>query len=256
MFHRYILGLSLLFTTLAYAGHEKGGVIITYKSMASVTGNPLAYLVEAYAVYETVIVPPANVQITITSSCFTNYAIALPRIGGLIPVHSADYCTPGTNIGGTNGLAHYRDTIILAGTCSDFLFAHIGGIGRYFTTSNIDDNFSGSAYFGVSLDNTLGPNSCPTLPISHFIQGLCINTPLVLYGFSEPDGDSLHFTPSSPQRHLSGTVSNFPYKTGYSQANQVGSNSGFTVNPLNGVVQTNISSQGNYIISIGFTEYR
>lgn len=233
--------LLLIFLAFAsftlFAGHEKGGVVIKYTSMAGVNGNPLSYLVEVYAIYETgAIPPPANISISVTSSCFTNYVFNFPRIGNLTPMNSADYCTPGTNIGGSSGLAYYRDTVVLNGVCNDFLFAHVGGFGRYFNTTNVDDNFSGSAYFGITLDNTHGPNSSPHLPITDLIQGLCINTPLTMYSFNEADGDSVYYSASAPQRMISGGISDYPYKSGYSQANQVGSSSGFNVDPNSGVI--------------------
>lgn len=249
--------LLLLFSAPIFAGHEKGGVILRYESVAAVNNNPLQYVVEAYAIYETGGLPsPASISVTLSSSCYPNSSISLSRIGSVIPMNSADYCTPGTNIGSTSGLALFRDTVILPGTCSDFSFTHTGGAGRYFNASNVDDNFSGNAYFEVELDNTLGPNSCPDLDPSNFAQGLCINQPNILYGFSEDDGDSLYFSPSAPQRISGGSVTNFPYKSGFSQSNQFGTAQAFSLNNQTGVLSASIGAQGVYIISIRFREYR
>ena len=248
---------SLFFLQPGYAGHEKGGVILSYKSVAGVNNNPLEYVLEAYAIYESGPIPaPSSISVVISSSCFSTSSVNLPRIGSVTSLTSADYCTPGTNIGATSGMAYFRDTVTLPGTCSDFKFSHTAGPGRYFLASNVDDNFSGSAYFEVHLDNTLGPNSCPNLPNADFAQGLCINQPLILYGFSENDGDSLYFSASAPQRIASGSVSNFPYKTGYSQSNQFGVSLAFTLNPSSGILSASIGAQGTYVVTIRFREYR
>jgi PKD repeat protein len=255
---KLLLPVLLLFLSSSiFAGHEKGGVILRYESVAAVNNNPLEYVLEAYAVFETGGIPsPASISVSVSSSCFPNSSISLPKIGALNPLITADYCTPGTNIGATSGVALYRDTVILPGTCSDFSFSYTGNAGRYFQVSNVDDNFSGNSFFEVQLNNTLGPNTCPSLPTSDMALGLCINQPQIVYGFNETDGDSLYFTPSAPQRFSGGSVSNYPYKSGFSQNNQFGTSSPFSVNTQTGVLSASISSQGNYIVTIRYREYR
>ncbi len=252
-----VLATTLLISLSTYAGHEVGGMIITYESVAHVNNNNLEYVITVFNLVDNGGIPsPAAVTVTQTSSCYSTVSHSLPRVSvgtnGLLPLIGSDYCSPSTSIQSTIGLAIYRDTVILPGTCINFKFAINGGVGRYSSTANIANGF-GSCHFEVKLNNMAGPNSTPTLPILDVIQAACIGKPLNLYNFIETDGDSLHFGPGFPQ--MSAT-SNYSYGPGYSVVNQIGSTSGFNVNPLTGSLQTQANGPGQFLITINYAEYR
>lgn len=254
---RTLLIINLLFAFhAAQAGHEKGAFIFTYESVAGVNNNPLEYVITGYAVGDAMGIPLPNTKsLNITSSCFPSATATLQKVAVLSVDPISDYCTPGTSISTYNNLSIYRDTITLPGTCSDFLFSVSGSSGLYFNTSNIDDNYN-NAYFYATLDNTNGPNSSPTAEVSDIIQAACINQPLNLYGFTETDGDSVHYSKSAPSKISGSTVSDFGYKPGYSLSNPVASSQGYVLNSSTGSVQTELSAVGEYIVTTKYEEYR
>lgn len=250
---------AILLSLSSYAGHEVGAMIITYESVAHVNNNSLQYVITVYNLIDRSSVPipaPASVTVTQSSSCYNNANHSLPRVSvgtnGFLTLLGSDYCSTSKTIQNTIGLAVYRDTITLPGTCINFKFSIMGGVGRYSNTVNIAGGF-GSCYFEVKLNNTIGPNSTPKLPILDIIQAACIGKPLNLYNFIESDGDSLHFGPGFP---LMTPTTFFSYAPGHSVTNQVSSNTGFTVNNQTGLLQTQLSSNGQYLITINYAEYR
>lgn len=279
MYSRSLMVLLLSISSIVQAGTEQGGVIITYKSLASVTGNLLSYVVEASMIYDTSATPatPTSINIDVSSSCFIDANHVLPMIGNPQSVIS-DYCDPLTSDKGNYEIAIYRDTITLPGVCSDFNFSYTSnGIWGAFNTINLgpfnawwwwgwgtSNTYSQRYNFSISLDNTLGPNNSPTLPEDNLFQVGCLDTSLSLYSFNEVDGDSVYYTSSVPKvrYHYSSflgsydTVGNGYYHIPYTRQNQVGSKSGFSVNAGSGALQTSINSPGTYIITIRFQEYR
>lgn len=250
---------AFLLSLFANAGHEVGGVIITYESVAQVNNNEFEYVLTAYQVYERQGPPSSNtIQIDLSSGCYPNRTLSLPRVstgsGGLLTLLGSDYCTPSTNIQTNQGLAVYQDTIILNGKCSNFLFS-FSGFSRYNLSTNLATSFTNS-YFQVSLNNQHGPNSSPTLPLSEFIQAACLNKPLELYGFNETDGDSMFYNNSVPLSMSGSTISPLTYNAGYNANNQVGSSMGYVLDPATGVLSTTLTSPGTYIITIRYSEYR
>ncbi len=248
---------ALLFATATYAGHEVGGMIINYQSVAHVNNNSLQYVVTVYNLLDkNSLAAPTYVSVVQTSTCFSTTNHSLPRVSvgtnGLLPLLGSDYCSISSSIQSTIGLAIYRDTITLPGTCSDFKFAITGGFGRYNQTVNITSGFNGT-YFEAKLNNMLGPNSTPQVPITDIIQAACLNKPLILYNFTEADGDSLYFESGTPK--ISATTT-YTYAPGYSVTNQINSSAGFTVNNLTGVLNTQVTSLGVYLITINYAEFR
>lgn len=255
-----LLLLALFVFQTSYAGHEEGGLIINYRSLAHVNGDSLEYEVTLYSIYSLAgISAPLSFNVNLSSSCYPNSSFSLPRVsnstGGLLPLNGNDYCAPTVNINANFGLGMYRDTVILPGKCSDFRFHISSGFGRYSTTQNMSSSFS-TNYFFVTLNNTNGPNSCPQVDPLDVIQAACLLKPLTLYGFEESDGDSIVYTPSTPQYITGPTISNLSYNPGYSRNNPVGSSSGYSMDTATGVVQTTLSSIGSYAIGIKFVEYR
>lgn len=254
------LAAMLCIGAYSYAGHEEGGIIITYKSLEHVNGDSLEYELTVYSIYS-LIGPsaPTTASVNLSSSCFTNSIYSLPRIsnssGGLLSLANADYCVGNTTISSNSGLALYRDTVILPGYCADFRFYISGGFGRYSFATNLASNFN-TAYFFTDLNNLHGLNSTPDAVVNDLIQAICINKPLSLYGFTEPDGDSIVFTASTPQTITGSTTSNYSYNAGYSVNNPVGSTSGYTVDTTTGAVNTEVPGIGTYIITIKFREFR
>lgn len=261
MLKKYLLVFSLVFFYFnSNAGHEEGGVIINYRSLASLNGDSLEYEVTVYSIYSLAgISAPTTFSVNLSSSCFPNSNISLPRIssssGGLLPLLGADYCAPSLNISANSGLGLYKDTIILPGKCADFRFSVSSGFGRYNFTANIASSF-GTNYFFVTLDNMSGPNSCPQVEQSDILQAACLLKPLNLYGFTDPDGDSLVFKPSTPLNISGPTITALSYSLGYSQSNPVNSPTGYSMDPLTGVVNTTLNTVGAFAIGIKFEEYR
>ena len=255
--------LLLIFAFLSslglFAGHEKGGLIITYKSLLSGTGDSLKYLLVVHSLYDTQgPTPPLNMSVTLESSCYSSSSFSLPKTTSgtsLLPLLGADYCSTQNTISATTGLAIFMDTVQLPGTCQDFRFSVSNGFSRYSYTSNIASSFN-TAYFFATLNNLYGPNSSPTVPVQDLIQAACLNKPLTLYHFTETDGDSTYFSPSTPQFKAGSVIGNFGYNPGYSSSNPVGSTAGYEMDSTTGTVQTELSLVGNFIVTTRFEEYR
>ena len=124
---RRLIALVIALTSLSglKAGHEIGGVIITYKSVGHITGDSLDYLLRAYTVYSTQGVPsPSSATIDISSSCYSNSSYSLPKYSNSIfTLPGSDYCT-GTNPAQYSELIVYQDTVTLQGVCQDFKFTN------------------------------------------------------------------------------------------------------------------------------------
>jgi PKD repeat protein len=255
-----LLLLLLSCFTQLYAGHELGGVIIRYESVAHVHNNPFQYVLSVYSIYDKQgVSSPANATVNLQSSCYGSTSFTLPKIttggAGLLPLVGADYCS-GTNFIQNNyGLALYRDTVVLPGLCSNYLFSIIAGSGRFNAMPNIATNYSQN-YFETTLNNTMGPNSSPTIAMNQLIQAVCINRPLRLYGYSDTDGDSLFITKSTPLIVSGATQVPVSYASGYSQANQVNATGGYAINNATGEIQTTISAPSPYLLTCHYFEYR
>lgn len=250
-----------LFSIFSFAGHESGGVIITYESVASVNNNPLEYVLNVYMFYDKqgpVTTPPTILAVSLNSSCYATTSISLPTVnpgGGFLTLSGADYCTPGTAIQSNIGLAHYQDTILLPGTCGDFRFNIASGFGRFNTTSNLTFNFN-TNYFEARLNNNLGPTSSPNIPIGEALRAACLNKPLNLFNMTEADGDSMHYNTAAPLTISGGVSTQMSYGPGFSQSNQTGTTTTFSLNAQTGLVQTQIPSAGNYALTLRYREYR
>ena len=252
-----ILFVVLLFSSGLKAGHEFGGIIVRYESMAHVHNNPNQYLVQVYAVFATQGIPsPASYSLSINSSCFPNSTVSLPKIGTTYSLYSIDYCTPSTMGTYPKGYSLYQDTVILPGKCADYEFVYSGGFGRYSTYTNITNNFTGIPYYSASLNNTISPASSPSFDTDDLVQSFCVNKPIILYGFSDTDGDSLYFQSSAPRMLLSGVISTYSYQPGYSATNPLNSSAGFSLDQNTGVIQTAVSTQGTFMITIDYEKYR
>ncbi len=244
----------------SFAGHEEGGIIINYRSLANLNGDSLEYEITIYSIFSLAgIAAPTTMGVNLTSSCFSTSTYSLPRVssssGGLLPLLGADYCAPSLNISSNSGLGFYRDTVILPGKCANFRFEVSSGFGRYNFTANIASSF-GTNYFFVTLDNLNGPNSCPQVDQSDILQAACLLKPLTLYGFIEPDGDSVVYKPSTPLNISGSTITPLSYSLGYSRLNPVNSPSGYFLDSTNGVVKTELNTVGAFAIGIQFEEYR
>lgn len=261
MLKKYLLVFSLVFSFFnSHAGHEEGGMIINYRSLATLNGDSLEYEVTVYSVFSLMgISAPTSITVNLTSGCFPNSNIALPRVssssGGLLPLLGADYCAPGLNISSNSGLGFYRDTITLPGKCADFRFSLSSGFGRYNFTANMASSF-GTNYFFVTLNNLNGPNSCPIVKQSDIVQAACLLKPLTLYGFIEVDGDSVVYKPSTPLNISGLSISPLSYSIGYSQSNPVGSPTGYFLDSSTGVVKASLNTVGVFAVGIKFEEYR
>ncbi len=258
-----LLILLLVFFTLGslQAGHELGGMIITYKSAPGSANNPLRYEVTAYSIYDNQgISAPPSINIGLQSSCFSNQTISLSRNasagGSFTTISGLGYCTGNVSGGLSLSLAVFKGIVVLPGTCANFRFFTSSCCGRYGSTNNISSGFSNTDYFYADLNNTISPNSSPELSLSDFIRLVCPNKALNLYNFSEADGDSVYYSLSAPTMLSGSTVSNQSYQTGYSVSNQVGSSTGFTLNSATGAIQTQVQSSGQYAITIMYEEFR
>lgn len=258
MFTKKILGLftAIMLYTSAYGGHEIGGMIITYESVAHVNNNSLQYVLTVYNLVDNFGLPsPSSVTVNQASTCYSNTTHSLPRVSvgtnGILQLIGSDYCSTNSTIQTSTGLAIYRDTITLPGVCATFKF-YISSFSRYGSMINIANGF-GSNYFEVKLNNLAGPNSSPTVPVLDLIQAACTGKTLSLYNFSEADGDSLHFGPGFPQMTA---TTNHAFASGYNVTNQIGTTLGFTVNSQNGNLQTQAQTPGQFLITINYAEYR
>lgn len=251
----------LLFCSVfnGYAGHEVGGIIIRYESVAQQKNDPYAYVLSMYSIYDKMAPAPANAVIQLNSACYGSTSFSLPKVipgsFGLLPLQGADYCSGTSSIQSSYGLALYRDTVVLPGICSNYLFSIAAGYGRYNNMLNMTSNFNQN-YFEVMLNNTGGPNSSPTIPLAQLVQAVCTNKPLHLFSYTDSDADSLYFAKGTPLFQSGGSPGSLSYASGYSQSNQVNSSSGYTLNSTTGEVQTSISSPGLYLLTCRYSEYR
>ncbi len=247
-----------------YSGHEQGGAVITYESVAHVNGNSLEYVISVYRVFDLAgITPSTDITINI-DGCAYDYSVILPRIsasgpGGLSSIAGLNYCVSASFSPTDYGLGVYTDTIVLPGVCPNFRISYIsGGLSPYLSADNISPAHN-DAYFSVLLNNVKGPNSSPQFDRNDLLIKACLNQPLSLYGFSEPDGDSVLYSASRPQQIIpaTGVISNIPYNPGFSVNNPVGASGGnYSVDSLTGTVSTQLSNIGSYIVTIRYVEYR
>lgn len=249
--------LGLLISFSCFAGHETGVFVLTYENVGAITGNPLSYVVSVSEVYDTqILTPPSSVSIDLTSSCYPTTQITLPKLANTTYISGSYYCLAS---GAANYHYHrvlYQDTIVLPGTCAQFNLVHTGSFSRYGYFSNLSTTGAGNPYFSTLLNNSQGPNSSPTTDFAEAFKKICINKPVTLFSFDEPDGDSIYYSPSVPSRITGTTISNYSYVSGYSTANPVGSTVGYSLNPATGQVQTTFTSQGSFFITVKYEEYR
>lgn len=254
-----LLSLILLVLTVStYAGHERGGIIITYEP---VPNQPLQYELTVRALFEGggfSIPPPTSLTINASSACFTNTTYNLPKVGsasGVSPILGADYCSA-VSSSTYQGIAVYKSTITLPAHCASITFWLASGFGRYNNMVNINSN-SGLSYYYAKLNTLSGPNKSPQVADIDLMQVACVNKQVNLYSFTDADGDSLYFMKSTPLKSTTGSsYTTYPWNTGYSQSNPVGGTSTYTLNSSTGEVQTFFSNVGNYILPIKYYEYR
>ncbi|AEV31595.1 PDK repeat-containing protein [Owenweeksia hongkongensis DSM 17368] len=249
----------LFFSSTIYAGHEIGAIIITYKPVA---GQPLQYEVTIKALYEggvSAITPPSSTTLNIDGSCFTNFTQNFPRVGvttgSVVPVLGADYCNPAGSAIFFQGIAEYKGTVTLPAHCADIIFHISAGFGRFNFATNIQGNFD-TPYFYAKLNTMVGSNNSPQVPDLDFMQIACLNKSVSLFGYTDTDGDSLFFQPTTPQKKSGTSISNFSWATGYSQNTPLGTSSSYSLNSSTGAAQVSISNVGQYIIPIKYKEYR
>jgi len=257
---KIIITLATLFFSLAmYAGHEKGGAIITYKP---VPGQPLQYEVTVKALYEggaSAITPPSSTTINIGSTCFTDFTQSLPRVGittgSVVPILGADYCNPSGPSTFFQGIAEYKGTVTLPAHCANVLFHLSAGFGRFDFSQNLQSNFD-TPYFYARLNTMVGPNNSPQVPDLDFMQVACLNKSVSLFGYTDADGDSLYFEATTPQKKSGTVISNYSWTAGYSQSNPLGAGSSYSLNSSTGTAQVSFANIGYFIIPIKYKEYR
>lgn len=249
--------IALIFTLTGYAGHEIGSMIITYKP---VPNQPLKYTVRVIGSFAGpgagAITPPSAVTLSITSPCFSNQTVSLPRVGStgaaVVPV-GASYCFSGYSSNYT-GLVEFESVVTLPSHCTVVTMSVNAGLGRFDFMQNIVSNYD-VPYFYVKLYNTstLGANNSPTVQTVDLSQYVCTNKSVNLYGFTETDGDSLHFIKTTP---LKGVTQTYSWATGYSQQYPLGGGSSYTLNNATGAAQISFPNAGTYLIPMKYYEYR
>lgn len=237
----------------SFAGHERGSLIITYEA---VPGQPLKYEVTVKAIFDSYafVNPPTSINLNVASPCFTDFSQSLPRIGSssnATAILGANYCTSAPGYFYT-GLAEYRGVVTIPSSCANITLSTSSGAGRLDGTQNIQSLFD-TPYFYVKLNTSSGVNNSPEVHINDLAQAICLNQTANLYGFTEPDGDSLFFSKATP---LKNATTSFSWKTGYSQANPLGTSSTYNLDAATGKVSASIANVGNYIIPIKYREYR
>ena len=256
---RKLLSIGLLLATLSlFAGHERGGIIITYEP---VPNQPLQYELTVRALYEGggfSIPPPTSLTVNASSACFNNTSYSLPKIGsasGVSPILGADYCST-VSSANYQGIVMYKSTITLPAHCSNITFWLASGFGRFNNMVNINST-SGTSYFYAKLNTLSGPNKSPQVADIDLMQVACVNKQVNLYSFTDADGDSLYFVKSTPQRSTGGAnFTNYSWNMGYSQSNPVGGTGTYSINNANGEIQTSFTNVGTYILPIKYFEYR
>lgn len=252
---KLITSFALLFSSLSlFAGHEGGPVVISYKN---IPGQPLQYEITIRAFYTTygaAIAPPSQVILEATSSCFSNTSYTLPRVGSGSPISmsGSEYCGYGSYF---NGLAEYKSTVTLPAHCADILLSISAGPGRFDFVQNLQSNFD-LPYFYTKLNTLLGPNNSPSIPDLDLVQTACLNTPITLFGYTDADGDSLYFEKSTAQKKVGTTIVNFSYLSGYSKNRPFGNTIPYVLDPVTGIVQSQVGAVGNFALATKYKEYR
>ena len=251
---------SLLFLLLCFTshgGHEIGSMIITYKP---VPNQPLKYTVTVVGSFagpgSGAINPPSAVTLSVTSPCFSNQTVNLPRVrstGAAVVPLGASYCFSGYSNNYT-GLVEFESVVTLPSHCSVVTMSVNAGLGRFDPMQNIVSNYD-VPYFYVKLYNTatLGTNNSPAVQAVDLDQFVCTNKSVNLYGFTEADGDSLHFIKTTP---LKGVSQTYNWATGYNQQYPLGGGSSYTLNNSNGAAQISLPNAGMYLIPMKYYEYR
>lgn len=252
---KLITSFALLFCSLSLiAGHEGGPVVISYKN---IPGQPLQYEITIrafYTTYGTAIAPPSQVVLEATSSCFSYTSYTLPRVGSGSPISmsGSEYCGYGSYF---NGLVEYKSTVTLPAHCADILLSISAGPGRFDFVQNLQSNFD-LPYFYTKLNTLLGPNNSPSIPDLDLVQTACLNTPITLFGYTDADGDSLYFEKAIAQKKVGTTIVNFSYLSGYSKNRPFGNTIPYVLDPVTGIVQSQVGAVGNFALATKYKEYR
>jgi hypothetical protein len=203
--------LALFISFFLFTGHKSNashliGGDISYEYIGDSTNTPHHYLIKVRLIRTTkytILNLASSYQVCTRSSCFPNqniqvtYPQGFPTTGNLISdeylcidISSPEYAELYEHI--------YTGTVILPGTCSDFVFSHSMVCCRV----NIPEitNYSGfgsggsTNYLEVTLNNTIGNNSSPQFLPRTSPYGFCHNQDVTINQTTfDPDGDSISY---------------------------------------------------------------
>lgn len=194
---------------------------------------------------------PAQVQVTISSSCSANTIVALPRLSSFPNgnIDSSYYeCISGNTPSHITDSYHFMDTITLPTVCHDWQFSLSCTACRNSTTNHA---VNVSFYTETILNNLNGPNSSPTsdeIPVLLTCRSGVYQWPSY---FVDNDGDSLYFYLSPAMTQPNSMVN---YVSPYTATNPFGG--AFTFSNDQFLINFSAVITGYFVISYTVEEYR
>lgn len=245
------------------ANHASGTIIITYKSAPGVTNDSMRYEVTVYCMSINSASLPMTQAIKIESSCMTRpISVFLSRgsaAGGSYNslVGDMNYCSGPSGFSSDPSFyaSIYKGFVTLPGPCSDYTFSAQRSDAFWFTDNIFEPSPVLPSTFYTTLDNTLSPNSSPDIDFKDFFHRICINTSASFYDITEIDGDSLYFT-SSPIAQDILPIVDKSFEAGFSVSLPFGTGNPINVNPVTGVIQTQIQDSGMFAVTLKYEEFR
>jgi gliding motility-associated-like protein len=146
----------------------------------------------------------------------------------------------------------FTDTITLPSACPDWTFVWTSGA-RNGGIANLQNPSSLSIYIACRINNQAKYNNSSPRFLVDPLPYLCAGQPATyLNGPLDPNNDSLQILNTLPRI---GATTFATYQPPYTNANPVGSTTGYTVDPTTGTASFNPAAQGKYVLSFRCNEY-
>jgi len=257
----------------ASATHVAGGEI-QYKYIGDSTNVPRQYLVivKLYRLQSSPVQLPGTVNLCISSSCFPNTTVNLPKIPpaqlGFTPLPNGGYNTPNqdecTGSGPGSGFTQienhwYQNVVTLPSNCSDVRFSYVVTCCRN-PTANILNAGSQTIYLEARLNSLLGNNTSPQF-LTPAAKSFCTNSSFtwsqatfepnndsILYKFGTPQGGNANCGPGLNLGWQGGFNPNVPFP--------IAPGTQITISNSGTFGFTTGAQTGNFVLRIDVEEYR
>ena len=256
-----------------HATHVAGGEI-QYRYIGDSTNTPRQYLVivKLYRLQTAPVQLPAAVNLCISSSCFANSTVNLPKIPpaqlGFTPLPNGGFNTPnqdectgsGPGTGFTQIETHwYQGVVTLPQNCSDVRFSYVVICCRNPTVNIMNAGFQ-TIYLEARLNSLLGNNTSPQF-LTPAARSFCTNSSFTWSQATfEPDNDSVLYKFGTPQggNNNCGPGMNLNWQGGFNPTTPFPIAPGTQINISNaGTFSFTTGTQtGNFVLRVDVEEYR